>query len=163
MPGTNRQGGFSMAEIMVVMLVLGLSLMAGIPAFSRFMQSNNLTSAAEQLGGHFKLARQQAVAEGIPHIVLYNTSSETYVIVQDDNRNNIADDGEPVQGPFELPNHIDLDNGEPGFTGNQVVLDPDGTASETASVVFTNNREQVITLTLLGPTAQVQITRGSGS
>jgi Tfp pilus assembly protein FimT len=153
-----------MAEVMVVMLVVGLSLLAGIPAFSRFMQSNNLNSAAEQLAGHIKLARQQAVAEGVPHILLYNTTSETYFIVQDDNRNGNADNNEPVQGPFEFPNHIDLSNSaDGGFVGSQVVLSPDGSASQTGSVIFSNNREQVITLTVLGPTAQVHITRGSTS
>ena len=62
MKSRKRQRGFSLVEVMVATVVVGLTLAAGIPAFARFTQTARLEGAARQMVGHFRLARQKAVA-----------------------------------------------------------------------------------------------------
>jgi prepilin-type N-terminal cleavage/methylation domain-containing protein len=157
----NRQAGFTVTELLIGMVVIGLALAASIPGFRQLLASNNLAEGGRQFAGHIRLARQMAVAEGLPYIVTWDDAAETYSIVRDEDQDGVADADEPTQGPFEMPDGVELANaGSGGFTGNQVVLNPNGTASESGSLRLNNHRGQLLRLTLLGPTAQVEITKG---
>ncbi len=154
----SRQAGYSMVEMMVVLLVLGISLAAGVPAFSRFLQSNSLGNAADEFAGHLRLARQTAVAQGVAQIVVWDPDAESYTLVTDTNGNDQADAGETTLGPYGLPKGITLTNGgDDGFTGDQVVFRPNGGASESGTVVFANRQGNTVNLSLLAPTGQVRI------
>jgi prepilin-type N-terminal cleavage/methylation domain-containing protein len=154
---SHRQNGYSLVEMAVVIILLGITLMASIPAFSRLMQSNSLQNAANQFSGHMRLARQRAVATGVPYIVDWD-STETYLLVRDDNGNDIPDDGEPADGPFTLPKRIHLENSvDDAFTSSLVTFTRDGSASESGTLVLSNDRGHALNLILLAPTGQVRI------
>lgn len=160
MLGRKRQAGFTAVEVVVVMMVVGVAMLASVPAFSRFMQTNGLKGSAEQMAGHMKLARQQAVSEGVPYLVVFNQQANTYAIVRDSNGNGVPNSGEPVRGPIALPNNINMSNpSSGGFAASAVQLRPDGTASQSGNLVFNNKRGNAYRLTLLGPTATVQIAK----
>lgn len=149
-----------MIEVLTVLLLLGITLTASIPAFSRFMQSNNLQNAAMQFGGHFRLARSMAVASGVPYIVGWDLENERYEIVRDDNDNAEPDDGEPVTGPFPLPKRVTLQNPDDedlGFSSTSVVFSRSGSASESGTLVLSNDRGHSKSVLLLAPTGQVRI------
>lgn len=158
--GRKREAGFTAVELVVTMTVIGVAMLASVPAFSTFMQSNNLKGSTEQMAGHLKLARQQAVAEGTPYLMVFNQTANTYAIVKDTNGNGLPNSGEAVKGPFALPKKINLTNPTSGgFAANAVQLRPDGTASQSGSVVLGSTRGKAYRLTVLGPTATVQIAK----
>lgn len=152
-----REAGYSLIELAVVIILLGITLAASIPAFSRLMQSNSLQNAANQVSGHMRLARQMAVASGVPYIVDWD-STESYLLVRDDNQNDAPDVGEPADGPFTLPSRVSLENSEDdGFTSSLVVFSRDGSASESGTLVLSNDRGHSLNLMLLAPTGQVRV------
>jgi prepilin-type N-terminal cleavage/methylation domain-containing protein len=161
MRNRTRQAGFTAVELMISVVLIGLVLAASLPGFHQLMKSNNLAEGGREFAGHIRLARQMAVAEGIPYIVTWNDEAGSYTIVRDEDQDGVVDEGEPSQGPFLMPNGITLANaGNGGFSADQVSLNPNGTASESGSLRLAKDRGELLRLTLLGPTAQVEITKG---
>jgi type II secretion system protein H len=152
------QAGFTATEVMVAMVIAGIVIAAGIPAFRSLMQSNSLQSGADEFAGRLRLARQAAVAEGVPYIVDWDSQTQTYDVGRDENGDNILQSGEIQSGPYTLPNGLKLKNAvSDGFTGSQVVFAPNGGANETGTVVLENEKGITLDLTVLGPTGQVRV------
>ena len=54
------QNGFTLYELLITMLVIGIVLTLGIPNFSEFTQNSRITSTANDLHSSFQLARSEA-------------------------------------------------------------------------------------------------------
>ena len=154
----SREAGFSMVEILVVVLIMGITLAASVPAFNRYLASNTLQNAGDVFAGRLRLARQTAVAQEVPQIVSWDTAAGTYTIVSDTNGDGIVQGGEPSLGPFTLPDGIALAN-DPGdpFAGTTLTFNPNGGASQSGSVVLSNTKNGSMTLSVLSPTGQVRL------
>lgn len=157
---SRRQAGFTLVEMMVVMLVIGITLAASVPSFSRYMRSSNLDSASKQVEGAFKLARQQAIAEGVPYLILWSNYT-WYYIIRDTDRNGLYTSGEPYEGPYYLPKGTWATESA-GFTSSYVSLFPNGTASAGVSFKLTNQQGNVISMLLLPPTGQMLVDKEFG-
>ncbi len=155
MRASSGQRGFSLVEVMVVTLVIGITLAASVPSFSRFMQSSNLDSASKQVASHFRLARATAVAEGVPHLVLWSNYNYYYLIT-DTNRDGIYSSGEDFTGPYWLPGDVVVINPQ-GFNGSYINFMPNGTASQAVSWDLINQKGATLSMTVLGPTGQIII------
>ena len=153
----SRQHGFTLVEVMIVTVVMGMTLAAGIPAFSRFTQTARLDGAARQMAGSFRLARQKAVAEGTPYIFLW-WSSTWYYLIKDNDRNGYYSGGDTYVGPYWLPSGITPTNAQ-GFTSPWMTLSTNGSCNQSGSFDLVNARGTKVTMTLLGPTGQVQVSR----
>jgi len=151
----SRQSGFTLTEVMMVMLVMGLTLAAGVPAFGRFTQTARLEGAASQFASHLRLARQEAVAENQQYLFLW-WNSTWYYLIKDKDKNGYYSYGDTYVGPYWLPQGIYPENAS-GFTNPYLALSPNGSCNQSGSFDLTNDRGTKITVTLLGPTGQVQI------
>jgi type II secretion system protein H len=156
MRASSRHAGFTLTEVMVVTLVIGITMAASVPSFSRFMQSSNLDSASKQVAGHFRLARQSAVSEGVPQLVLWSNYT-WYYLIRDNNRDGIYTSGEEYTGPYWLPKGIVVTNPQGFVGGSYISFSPNGTASQAVSFHLINDKGNTIGMTLLGPTGQVII------
>src|SRR5262245_15386155 len=56
--------GFTMVELAITILVMGMLFAFAIPAFQNISQSYQLKGAAENLAGQLRLAREKAIATG---------------------------------------------------------------------------------------------------
>jgi Tfp pilus assembly protein FimT len=147
-----------MVEVMVVIAIMGISMLAALPSFRGYLQSNRVNDTGREVSGRLRLARQSAVAEGIPRIVAWDFDAGSYVIVRDDNADGQAQDGEPRLGPYTVADGLDLTSKEgEGFTADQIVFGPNGAASETGTVVLANQAGYSLELTVLAPTGQVRL------
>jgi type II secretion system protein H len=155
----SRQDGFTLTEVMVVTLVMGMTLAAGLPAFGRLTQTARLDGAARQFAGHIRLARQQAVSEGTPYLFLWSEST-WYYLIKDKDRNGYYSYGDTYVGPYWLPTGI-YPQKVSGFTDPYLALSPNGSCNQSGSFDLTNARGMTITVTLLGPTGQVQLSKAS--
>ena len=59
-----RSRGFTMVELAITFLVLGLLLAFSIPAFQNISDSYRLHGAAENIAAQLRLAREKAIATG---------------------------------------------------------------------------------------------------
>lgn len=58
--------GFTLVELMIVLLLLAVVATIGVPSFAQLMRSNQLTSHANGVLSALQLARSEAAARGVP-------------------------------------------------------------------------------------------------
>lgn len=56
----SQQNGFTVYELMITLLVIGVIMTIGIPSFTEFTQNSRLTSTANDLLSSFQMARSEA-------------------------------------------------------------------------------------------------------
>lgn len=57
---TRRQNGFTLYELLITVLVIGVILSIGVPNFAEFTQNSRLTSTSNDLLSSFQIARSEA-------------------------------------------------------------------------------------------------------
>ena len=57
---SSKQHGFTIYELLITMLVIGIVLSIGVPSFSSFTQNSRISSTANDLHSSFRLARSEA-------------------------------------------------------------------------------------------------------
>jgi type II secretion system protein H len=150
--------GFSAIEMMVTLVIIGITAAISVPAFRLLSGGSSLTGGAERLAGNFRLARQMAVSQGVPYIVAWDEGARQVRIVRDENGDGDPDTGEAVQGPFTLPGRISLANPDSlGFTDDYVSLLANGTASQSGALILSDAHGDTRNVILLAPTGQVRI------
>ncbi|MCW8933161.1 MAG: GspH/FimT family pseudopilin [Gammaproteobacteria bacterium] len=65
----NKQSGFTLVELMILLAIVGVVSAIGIPSFRAMVVSNELVDTANSLRMSMKLARSEAVARGKNAIV----------------------------------------------------------------------------------------------
>lgn len=68
---SSRDRGFSLLELMIVVLIFGLVIGFSLPTFIRFSSTLQLQSAAENISGQLRLAREKAIATGVVQPVTF--------------------------------------------------------------------------------------------
>jgi type IV fimbrial biogenesis protein FimT len=61
MPGTRRQAGFNLIELMVTVSLAAILMAIGVPMFRNSVANNRLTSQTNDMVGALTLARSQAI------------------------------------------------------------------------------------------------------
>lgn len=129
------QSGFSMPEMMVILVIIGILLAIGTPNFMSIGRRDTVESAAYDMQRALALARQKALAKRMEYRVTVNPTAKTYFI-------------ERKEGGVWVPDHadtlswssrVDLSMSAGGSTSNHdVVIEPQGTVSDTdAPVILT--------------------------
>jgi type IV fimbrial biogenesis protein FimT len=74
----NRQGGFSLIELMITIALVGILMVMGAPAFSDWIQSSQVRTAAESITNGLQLARAEAVRRNTR--IRFNLNSATGLV-----------------------------------------------------------------------------------
>jgi type IV fimbrial biogenesis protein FimT len=121
-----RNGGFTLVEMMIVVVVSAIIATVAIPAFMSLLPGMRLNGAARQVMGDLMAARMSAVKENNRFRVHY-LSNYQYQIIDDDDNNGSAGGGEWTQ-------IIDIRDNYPDgvrfyHSTNNVIFYPRGNAS----------------------------------
>ncbi|MBN1503432.1 MAG: GspH/FimT family pseudopilin [Candidatus Eisenbacteria bacterium] len=131
--------GMTLVEIMGALVIFGILIALGLPAFRSYFATHEVDGAANNLSVNLRLARQKAATEHNNYKFSYNSGTQSYTILDDDNGNNLADAGEMVHGPVSIPAELTVTNGPlTPFPGDSLVFYPNGTASANGTVVISN-------------------------
>ena len=79
---TIRQGGFTMAELIIVLSILAVVALIAIPSFQSLAQNGRLRSAARDLASDVALLRDRALAENRMYRISLNVAGGTYTLQQ---------------------------------------------------------------------------------
>ncbi|QPJ66752.1 MAG: prepilin-type N-terminal cleavage/methylation domain-containing protein [Candidatus Nitrohelix vancouverensis] len=121
----SRDSGFSLIEIMVVIVVMGVLMAISIPKISNWAQMYQINAEAQKVYFDLMLARSKAIGNNNDVIVTFDVSNHTYTIHDDTNSDGSADSGEEVKT-------VNLENNMK-FGYDSSIQDVDGNAMSAAA------------------------------
>lgn len=126
--------GFTLIELMVVAAIMGILAASGIWGFINIQQDEALIGASNQVAGDFRSAKSRARELQVSSRMVV-TSTTTYQIRYDTNRNGIWDAGDTVTN-ITLPAGISFAAGD---VNGDVIYTWEGVNSAQINKTFTLN------------------------
>ena len=106
---TRTQSGFTLYELLITLLIVGVLLTIGVPNMAGFMQNSRMAATANDLHSSFQLGRSEAARSKDNITICASTNStnrpaatcsgefeDGWIIFQDTNGNIVRDAGEPL-------------------------------------------------------------------
>ena len=142
--------GFSLTELMIVLVVMGIMMTIAVPNFTRMGRRDKVESVAYDFHRAFALARQKALAKRTQYKVTLNPGGHSFVVQRRDSGSWVNDPADPKTWDAA----VSLASECGGNASNvDIVLEPQGTVAAADSPVrltFTNAH---------GDTARVSLVR----
>lgn len=141
---TNRNKGYTLIELMVVVVIVSLLLGLGINGLNYLIQWNKLNTAAALLSSELKNIQSRAFYEGVYYKLQFLPSLDKYRIYK---QTELIDD--------IILKDIDLFN--TNFTNNNIYFYPNGVPSMGGTVTLKNKRGKTLYIIMTPVTARVRV------
>ena len=134
-PELHSTRGFSLMELMIVLVIFGLILGFGIPSYQRYSQTQQLRGASENLVQTIQLQRSRAMATGQSVVINFNTAAPAAWTCISGGRANRK----------QLPLGVTYASANPA----SLVLTRDGRVNTSGTIVFVNRAGNSDTVSVL--------------
>jgi len=94
MRGEKSRSGFTIIEVLVAMVILGILAGVAIPGFSVWLPDHRLKSAAMDLYSNMQLARMGAIKANANWAIVFTEGSDSYRVCSDDGGDGDWKDGD---------------------------------------------------------------------
>ena len=140
---TEQSRGFTLVELAITILILGMLIAMGIPAINSMSQTQLLTSNTENIAAQLRMLRQRALSVGSGQTLHLNPNFSFGGVTSDYHIHN----GGYVVPLGRLATGISFYVG----TGTSTVftMNPDGTCASSAMVILENERGMRDTVSVL--------------
>jgi prepilin-type N-terminal cleavage/methylation domain-containing protein len=151
-----NDSGFTLAEVMVVIAIIGICSAIAVPNFIGWLPKYRLNSATSDVLGAMQSARLRALKDNASVVILFNPGADSYSVFLDNGAgansgNGIQDGDEPTVRGGGMPAGVNLFNTT--LAGDTLRFDargfPNG-AGGTVKLVNTKNDTTTITVNATG-------------
>lgn len=129
-----HENGYSLIELSVVLVLLGLVVAVGMPAMQDWLERYRVRTAAQSLAADMQLQRMRAVSRNRRFSVQFNVANSTYTLWDGDPVNGLTTQlsPEPVVMPMGVTFTAPGDPVELSWQGNAdwAVFHPDGSVND---------------------------------
>ena len=130
-----HSSGYTLIEVAVVILILGLLFGFSIPTFRSYRQSQMLEAASLNLVGQLRLGRQKAISMQHEQRLAFSVGTNRYTVVD-------LSTGETF-GPYAFPNGVVLEDASivvAGVTGPTITALTDGRFSGSGEFILRDSK-----------------------
>ena len=153
-----RCAGFTLMELMVVLVIFGIVSAVALPGFNRFLRSVDLNSQVQRISTLIRVVRQRAITENNNYIVWWSPTVQGWGWFDDDNNDGVHQVTEKIELPTALPTWITVTNsGTNPFPSDSLTFQPNGSASASGSAIFSNPEGYTRSLSVVRPTGMVTV------
>jgi len=124
--------GFTLVEMAVTVLIMGLLLAMGIPALQSMNQTLQLQGTAQNVASQLRLARERAISTGVDQVIHFTPNFPGGTTIDYHQHNGAVGEG------WSFPNGITYYNTYPAYSS--VTFSRDGRASNSGFLVLENTR-----------------------
>ena len=158
--GARSRGGegFTLVELSIVLVIFGIVSAIAVPGINKFLRSVELNGQVQQFATTLRVVRQRSITEN-NNYVLYWTSTERKLKWWDDDNNNGVKNGTEKNGATSaLASWITVTNsGTNPFPSDTVTFLPNGSASVSGSVIYSNPEGYTRSMSVVRPTGMVTV------
>jgi prepilin-type N-terminal cleavage/methylation domain-containing protein len=103
--------GFTMAEVVVTIAILGIMATIAIPSFISWLPRHKLQTSVRQIYDDLNLAKMEAVRRNTDVFIKFYPDTETYsVILDSDNSGTLTGGDVPLKNNIALENGVNINN-----------------------------------------------------
>jgi len=162
--------GFSLIEVSVVLVVLGLAVAIGMPAMQDWLDRYRVRTAAQNLASDLQLQRMRAVSRNTRHSIVFDVANSTYTLWEGDPVNGLTTQlvPEAISLPFGVTFTDPIDDPIELTWGGNVdvaVFHPDGAVNgrlaQDDEITLTNNNGFSFRVSMNQVTGRVRVLEGA--
>lgn len=156
----HRQAGFTIIEMMVVIVIIGIVASLTAPSFINMMPRLKLKSEARTNLNYLRLARSRAISENNQFGIYFDTYNDNFVYFKDTHDVQYAyyleDQDTLIEGPIAMSSNVSYLNCT--FMSNCVIFYSNGSASTSGSIdVINSESDDSYTISVLASTGRVKL------
>lgn len=160
---SNNNKGFTMIEMMVIVVVIGIIATLSLPGFGKIMDRLKLKTAGRDVVSAMRFARSAAVSQKDQFGVYFDQSARTFLVFKDiANQSSFTYDvgADSVIQIKKLPRNVNF--GYTSIPGPAIIFKPNGSAYTSGQVYMSSygQYEGYLTVDVLGSTGRVKIVSG---
>jgi type II secretion system protein H len=155
---TGNQAGFTLVEMMVVVVIFGIMTAIALPGFNKFMRALDTNNQVQVVATKLRVMRQRAITENNTYRIWWDTWSRNFGWWDDDNSDFVYVFGEQWAGAQQMPAWITAtDSATNPMTQFWTTFNPDGSASQSFTMIFTNSDGYSRSISIVRPTGMVTV------
>ncbi len=165
-----NEGGYSLIELAVVLVLLGLVVMVGMPAMQEWLERYRVRGAAQTLAADLQLQRMRAVSRNRRFTLEFDAAAGTYTLWEGDPMGGFTT--QVVPEPIRLPLGVTFTDpiDDPieltwAGTDDVAVFHPDGSVNnrlaQVDEITLTNGRGDSFRVAMNQVTGRVEVLEGA--
>jgi type II secretion system protein H len=150
--------GFTLVELAIVLVIFGIVSAIAIPGINKFLRSVEMNGEVQQFATTMRVVRQRAITENNNYVLYWDATDRKLKWWDDDNNNGVQDGPEKFGETSAMANWITVTNSSTNpFPSDTVLFVPNGSASVSGSVIYSNPEGYSRSLSVVRPTGMVTV------
>jgi len=150
--------GFTLVELAIVLVIFGIVSAIAVPGINKFLRAVEMNGEVQGFATTMRVVRQRSVTENNNYVIYWDATARKLKWWDDDNNNGVQDGPEKFGETSAMANWITVTNSSTNpFPSDTVRFVPNGSASVSGSVIYSNPEGYTRSLSVVRPTGMVTV------